>query len=213
VNLENDGERMDIDFYRMDYGSFDACKKTHYRRYEFASSQLDGEDVVGDMACGSGYGSVMMSRKCRKVRGYDIDGKTVEEVARRYRGENVEFEAKNLLDIDESGVYDKIMSFETIEHFSPEESPLLLKKFHMALKDDGRLVFSMPYDQKRCPYSVRYHKTFEIKEDTLAAMLLGLFEVEKLYYQDYETHILKGDEGKKDFIVCVARKIVKRSPL
>lgn len=27
------------------------------------------------------------------------------------------------------------------------------------------------------------------------------------YYQDYETHILKGNEGKKDFIVCIARKI------
>ena len=84
INLENNGERMDINFYKMDYNSFDMYQKSHYKRYEFVSTLIDKDDVVGDMACGSGYGSIMLSKKCKQVFGYDIDKTTVNEIKNRY---------------------------------------------------------------------------------------------------------------------------------
>lgn len=207
-NLENDGERMDIDFYNMNYNLFDIYQKSHYKRYEFAVTQLNENDIVGDMACGSGYGTLMLSKKCKEINGYDIDPMTIEEVKKRYEKENnVNFEVKNLLDVEDINIYDKIISFETIEHFTPEEINNVIKKFYNALKFGGKLIFSTPYNQEKSPASMRYHKTFYIVEETIKNILNGLFEIENFYYQDYNTHNLKNDAGIKHFIICIAKKI------
>ena len=52
MNLENGGERMDINFFNMSYDSFDIYQKSHYKRYEFACNFINNNDVVGDFACG-----------------------------------------------------------------------------------------------------------------------------------------------------------------
>lgn len=207
-NLENNGERMDIDYYTIDYDKLDMYQKSHYKRYEFATTQISVDDVVGDMACGTGYGSMMISKKCKEVKGYDIDSTTINEIKKRYENEgNVNFELKNLLDIEEIDVYDKIISFETIEHFNPQEISILINKFHKALKVGGKLIFSTPYNQEKSNDSMKYHRTFYIMEETIKNILNGLFEVENFQYQDYATHNLKGDTGIKHFIICVAKKI------
>lgn len=207
-NLENGGERVDIDFYNLNYEFFNIFQKSHYKRYEFAISQLQENEVVGDMACGSGYGSVMLSRNCREVKGYDIDLETIEEIKKRYEKEkNIIFEAKNLLELNDFNIYDKIISFETIEHFSLDEISSLLVKFHKALKHKGKLIFSTPYNQEKCPSSMRYHKTFYITEDVVNKILNNLFKIDNFYYQDYDSHDLTKDNQLKHFIVCVAEKI------
>ena len=80
MNLENGGERMDINYYNMDYNNFNIYQKSHYKRYEFAKNFLLGNEVVGDFACGSGYGSVMMSEKSNFVYGHDICDITINEI-------------------------------------------------------------------------------------------------------------------------------------
>jgi 2-polyprenyl-3-methyl-5-hydroxy-6-metoxy-1,4-benzoquinol methylase len=208
INLENNGERMDIDFYSMDYNGFDGYQKSHYKRYEFATTKLNKEDIVGDMACGSGYGSMMLSKNCKEVQGYDIDEITVNEIKKRYINEsNINFGVMNLLDITDENKYDKIISFETVEHFTPEEIKILMSKFHKALKKDGRLIFSTPYNQERSIFSMKFHKTFYITEDVIKEMVKGLFEVEQTHYQDYDTHEFKGNNGVKHFIICEVKKI------
>jgi cyclopropane fatty-acyl-phospholipid synthase-like methyltransferase len=209
-NLENNGERMDINFYNMNYDSFDMYQKSHYKRYILATETINENDVVGDMACGSGYGSLMLSKKCSKVFGYDIDKTTIEEIKQRYANEtSVEFNEKNLLDIDEKEKFDKIVSFETIEHFTPEEIKSLIPIMHNALKEDGYLIFSTPYDQVENQYSRIFHRTFYIKEDTINSFLEGYFTVEKFLYQDYVSHEVVENISKKDFIICIAKKINK----
>jgi len=208
INLENDGERMDIDYYSMDYNSFDTYQKSHYKRYEFALTKLGVDDVVGDMACGSGYGSMMLAKNCKEVQGYDIDDRTITEIKKRYEKEvNVNFDTKNLLDITDENRFDKIISFETIEHFTPEDISQLLIKMHKALKMGGKLIFSTPYNQEKSFYSMKWHKSFYITEETIQNLLKDLFEVEETYYQDYDTHTLKNNEGVKTFIICVTKKI------
>ena len=207
ANLENNGERMDINYYNMNYNSFNIYQKSHYKRYEFASGLLSVEDIVGDMACGSGYGSMMLLNKCKEVVGYDIDKMTIEEIQKRYVNPNIHFFEKNLLHVTDKNKFDKIISFETIEHFTPEEINILIPIFHKALKDDGKLIFSTPYNQVENEFSRVFHRTFYIKEDSIKRMLTGYFEVESFQYQDYESHNLVQLIDKKDFVVCVAKKI------
>jgi len=207
-NLENNGERMDINFYNMNYDAFDMYQKSHYKRYELATTLINEDDIVGDMACGSGYGSLMLSKKCKEVFGYDIDKTTIEEINQRYSAEtNAKFIEKNLLDIDEENKFSKIVSFETIEHFTPEEIKSLIPIMHKALKSDGKLIFSTPYNQVENQYSRVFHRTFYITESVIPQFLEGYFEVEKYFYQDYVSHNVVENIGKKDFIICIAKKI------
>lgn len=207
-NLENNGERMDINFYNMNYDAFDMYQKSHYKRYELAATLVGKDDVVGDMACGSGYGSLMLSKNCKEVCGFDIDKTTIEEINQRYSAEtNASFTEKNLLDITEENKFDKIVSFETIEHFTPDEIKLLIPIMHKALKVDGKLIFSTPYNQVENEFSRVFHRTFYITEGVIPQLLSGYFEVEKYYYQDYVNHNVVENIGKKDFIICIAKKI------
>lgn len=207
-NLENNGERMDINFYSMNYNSFDIYQKSHYKRYEFACGVVDKDDVIGDMACGSGYGSMMLSKKCKEIFGYDIDSNTIEEIKKRYVTEaSVVFTKANLLDIKEENKFDKIISFETIEHFTLEEIKLLMPIMHRAIKSGGKLIFSTPYNQDETQQSKVFHRAFHITEDVIPGLLKGYFEVEEYYYQDYMSHDVVESVRKKDFIICVAKKI------
>lgn len=208
MNLENNGERMDINYYNMDYDKFDIYQKSHYKRYQFAKTRINNEDFVGDMACGSGYGSLILSEVGRKVCGIDIDEKTITEIDKRYKLENkVSFLQKNLLDIDYDSEFNVIVSFETIEHFSESEVDVLISNFHKALKKDGTFIFSTPYNQEKNPTSMKWHKTFYINEEKITSLIGKYFVINEIMYQDYETHELKTNIPKKDFIVCVAKKI------
>jgi len=208
MNLENDGERMDINYYNMNYNNFNIYQKSHYKRYEMAKTQVKNGFIVGDMACGSGYGSLMLSENSDKVYGVDIDKTTINEITKRYSNENkIEFINQNLLDIEFENMFDLIVSFETVEHFDEKDIKKLMSNFHKALKENGTIIFSTPYNQTKCEASMKWHKTFYIVEEKMKDLLNDFFEIEKIWYQDYQTHELKEEILKKDFIICKAKKL------
>jgi 2-polyprenyl-3-methyl-5-hydroxy-6-metoxy-1,4-benzoquinol methylase len=160
------------------------------------------------MACGSGYGSLMLSENCKEVHGVDIDETTINEIKKRYNNEHkVFFYNKNLLDIEFDNMFDVIVSFETVEHFEEPEIDILMSKFHRALKPGGKLLFSTPYNQERSPVSMKWHKTFYITEDKVKYLINKYFEVENTWYQDYQTHDLNQEGLIKHFIICETKKI------
>jgi 2-polyprenyl-3-methyl-5-hydroxy-6-metoxy-1,4-benzoquinol methylase len=208
MNLENDGERMDIDYFNLNYVSFNIYQKSHYKRYEFVKKLLKETDVVGDFACGSGYGTMMLSEKSKLVVGADICETTINEIKKRYLNKtNVTFEKYDLLDLKYKNYFDKIISFETIEHFNENDIKKLLSIFHRSLKPDGKLIFSTPYNQEKSEASMKFHKYFFIVEETIKNLIVGLFEIENLYYQNYETHEIIEDINPKHFIIGVLKKI------
>jgi 2-polyprenyl-3-methyl-5-hydroxy-6-metoxy-1,4-benzoquinol methylase len=208
MNLENDGERMDIDYYNMSYNNFNMYQKSHYKRYEMAKKLIKEDYVVADMACGSGYGSLMLSENCKEVYGVDIDETTINEIKKRYINENkISFHSKNLLDIDYENMFDMIISFETVEHFEESEIDKLMYNFNKALKSGGTLLFSTPYNQEKSPASMKWHKTFYITEDKVKHLINKYFKIENIWYQDYQTHDLNKDGIVKHFIICETKKI------
>lgn len=208
MNLENDGERMDINYYDMNYDNLDMYQKSHYKRYEMVKTLVKKDQIVADMACGSGYGSLMLSENCKEVHGVDIDKITIDEIKKRYANEEkVKFYNMNLLDIEFENKFDVIVSFETVEHFEEVELDSLFNKFSKALKPNGEFLFSTPYNQDKNIYSMKWHRTFYITEEKIERMLEKYFKIDKVWYQDYQTHDLNEEGVVKHFIICKTKKI------
>lgn len=209
--LGGGGERVDIIFGQdIDYNTFDIYQQSHYKRYEYALEVIKSGDVCGDFACGTGYGSVMLSQKAKKVIGADINNTVISEVNKRYKHiNNVEFFTANLLSIKYDQLFDAIVSFETIEHFAEEDIEKIFSIFDLALKPGGKLIFSTPYMQEKTEAAIKmgFHLTFHINGKKIEEWLSQTgFRVISYKYQNYQSHILQDELIEKDFIVCVAQK-------
>ncbi len=209
--FDANGERVDI-FYnnKIDFDLLDIYQKSHYRRYEFAVNKTNNNEIVGDLACGTGYGSVMLSNKAKKVIGADINGEVISAIKKRYSSiNNIKFVNADLLDLKFLSFFDTIISFETIEHFSEKNIELLLSIFYKSMKPNGKLIFSTPYMQEKSEAALElgHHLTFYINEQKIEKWLAEVGFIVELYnYQNYETHSLQTVIKKKDFIICEARK-------
>jgi cyclopropane fatty-acyl-phospholipid synthase-like methyltransferase len=212
VPLEGGGERVDINLANgvPDYDSFDMYEKSHWRRYEFALEKLVGGGTSGDFACGTGYGSVLLAQRSSKVVGADLDGRVVAAASRRYRHvPNVSFLRRNLLDLNHKNTFDTIVSFETVEHFSPDEIPRLFATFASASKPGAMLILSTPYLQPASPeaLSMGFHQTFSIDEERVETWFRDAgYSVHEFLCQNYETHDIVADMPVgRDFIIAVGQ--------
>ncbi len=211
--LGGDGERVDIQLNKgADFDKMDVYQKNHWKRYEFATEIIEPGNVCGDFACGTGYGSVMLSGKAAKVIGADLNKEVIDSIIERYKqNEKVTFLNENLLHLDFTDYFDSIISFETLEHFKETDIYKLLYLYSKALKENGRLIFSTPYMQEQNEQAVKmgFHLTFYINEKKIEEWLnwAGL-EIEDIKYQNYDSHIIKRELDKKEFIICVSRKRV-----
>jgi 2-polyprenyl-3-methyl-5-hydroxy-6-metoxy-1,4-benzoquinol methylase len=209
--LGGNGERVDIvNGLKINYEKLDLYQKNHFKRYEFASKVINNNDVCGDFACGTGYGSIMLSKKASQVFGIDINSEVISQITERYKSvKNVSFSDKNLLTLDYSNFFDTIVSFETIEHFKEEDILKLLELFSKALKQNGKLIFSTPYLQERSEDAIKlgFHLTFNIDENKIDEWLQkNGFEIEQIKFQNYDSHLITDNLEKKEFIICIARK-------
>lgn len=210
--LGGNGERVDIQLTTgLDFEKLDKYQKNHFRRYEFAKNIVASGDVCGDFACGTGYGSILISDKAKNVIGADLDSEVIDAIKERYKvNTNVTFLNENLLNLTFENLFDTLISFETIEHFEEEDIKVLLKIFYKSLKENGQLIFSTPYMQEKSEAAMKlgFHFTFYIDEVKINEWLNESgFKIEMIKYQNYITHIIQDDLEKKDFIICVARKI------
>ena len=209
-NLGDKGERVDINLNNKIL-LLDNNEKCHVLRYEFAASVINGSSIVADLACGTGYGSALSSKKAKEVVGVDINSDVVESIKNKYNYiKNLNFFQSDLLKINYESFFDYIISFETVEHFEINDISKLLSIFNHALKKDGKLIFSTPYMQKMSDQAIKmgFHKTFNINEEMINQWLEnGGFKAEYFMYQNYETCRIIDNSEKKDFIVVIANKI------
>ncbi len=213
MGLEDGGERVDIVYSKNpDVASMNMYEQSHFHRYWYAQSIIQPHQVVGDFACGTGYGSVMLAETALTVVGADLDQRTIKKIQKRYHYvQNTEFACANLLNLKYSDTFDVLVSFETIEHFYSEDIEKLLSIYNRALKIGGKLVFSVPYRQEASPQALAmgFHKTFMIDERIIEKwMQTHGFKIDELHYQDYKTHFLVSHMEKPDFIICLAKKLV-----
>ena len=212
-SLEGGGARVDIDLRGGDppFEGLDIYQRSHWRRYEFALGQLPSGAAVADLACGTGYGSILLSRRASRVVGVDIDAAAIAAARRRYKQQRrVAFVLEDLRNLQFDSEFDVIVSFETLEHFDEDAIAGLLRSFARALKPGGLLVYSTPYQQERSPEAIElgFHETFLIDEPRAEAwMHAASFATIAFYYQDYGTHDVRSERrAAADFLIGIAER-------
>lgn len=142
----------------------------HLARYSFASAFVKGKRVL-DIACGSGYGSAMLSEagRANMVVGMDLSEDAVRYAKRHYPKANLEFVVGNAEEISELGNFDVVTSFETIEHLHRPEK--FVHSVVHVLSSDGMFFVSTPIreggsitDRPRNPFHDREWTLEEFRE-------------------------------------------------
>lgn len=115
----------------------------HIGRYEFAANFVRNK-VVLDVACGTGYGSIFLVEKgAETVIGGDMNRDAIEYAKVHHNKERLDFVCLDATNLPFSeGIFDVIISFETIEHI--KEYKKFLSACNRVLKRDGFFVCSTP---------------------------------------------------------------------
>lgn len=115
----------------------------HFHRYVLAIRWCGNMRTL-DAACGEGYGAALLSEAAESVEAVDISEAAVAHARQRYGDiNNLRFEVADCTELPfEDDEFDRIVSFETLEHLAEQDE--LLAEFRRVLKPDGLLVLSSP---------------------------------------------------------------------
>lgn len=137
--------------------TLDGIRADHQNRYKWAIKHTIGR--VTDLACGVGYGSVILAEAGIKVRALDIDAEAIAYAKQHYSHPLINY---HCADIFQAGPYlsDTTIAFECIEHV---EKPIdFLKQI------EGNLLASVPnesvFPYKNYAYHFRHYTKQEFKE-------------------------------------------------
>jgi ubiquinone/menaquinone biosynthesis C-methylase UbiE len=143
--LIKDAQSMEVTSERLSLGKSQALQENeHLARYRFAAQFVAGKEVA-DIACGTGYGSLILARAgAKSVHGMDLSPEAVEYCNEQKGAPNVSFttaNAQDLLGIPDS-TFDVVVSFETIEHLPSMEA--YLDEMSRILRPGGSFLVSTP---------------------------------------------------------------------
>jgi len=122
----------------------DAAKKSaaHVARYILARKFTLGKYVC-DVACGTGYGSHLLSYNAESVVGIDISEKAISWAAKYFGAVNIRFMKADISEKwpieDKFGI---ITSFETMEHIVNPQT--FVRGIYEHLRAGGMLILSVP---------------------------------------------------------------------
>lgn len=124
----------------------ESTENAHLDRYNFVAEFAQGKNVL-DIACGSGYGTKLLSEigKANFVTGVDIDEEAVKYGSLRYPSPIVERFVADATSWKGDRKFDLIVSFETIEHI-PNYGKFL-DNLAENMHEDSDLYISTPIAQ------------------------------------------------------------------
>jgi 2-polyprenyl-3-methyl-5-hydroxy-6-metoxy-1,4-benzoquinol methylase len=172
----------------------------HLHRYAIVLALIKGKNVL-DIASGEGYGSNLIAENAAEVTGVDIDKDAVERARLKYKKSNLKFVEGSAADIPlETGYFDVVVSFETIEHHDRHDE--MISEIKRVLKPGGLLIISSPdklnYTEKR-----NFKNVFHIKElyaDEFKTLIRKYFSNAAFYNQRASfVSLLVPDEGRHGF--------------
>jgi ubiquinone/menaquinone biosynthesis C-methylase UbiE len=166
----------------------------HVHRYNEVLPVIKKADRILDLACGTGFGSNILAQYTNGiVIGGDIAVDAVKESSQKWQRSNLQFETLDGTKLPyEEGYFDKIISFETIEHTTQYME--MLKEFHRVLKKGGIAFISTPNFFVNSPsgkVTNPYH-TQEFTYEELKKILEAVFTEITIKGQKYSRY----DNGK-----------------
>jgi ubiquinone/menaquinone biosynthesis C-methylase UbiE len=172
--------------------------------YELASTFLKGSGFVLDLACGSGFGTKMLSADAGRVVGVDNDREIIDQARNVYRASGLDFLAADVLNLPyESNSVDAVVAFEIIEHVPPND---LLTEINRVLKPGGVMCLSTPQNSLgHIPATSDHLREFSLEE--IRAIVGELFLLETIIGIKQGSIFFTGDPvGSNTFIVAKKRR-------
>ena len=138
--------------------------------------------TVLDAACGTGYGSYILSKKSHKVISVDSSKHAIFSCKKNFKSTNINFIKKNILDLKYKNKFDLIVSLETIEHVKKKDAIEWIKKCSYMLKKNGVLVCSSPLLRIRNnkPFITNPHHLHEMKKNEFFKIISKYFKKETI---------------------------------
>jgi 2-polyprenyl-3-methyl-5-hydroxy-6-metoxy-1,4-benzoquinol methylase len=170
-----------------------------YRRhlvvYEWIARRVGGLKVL-DMACGEGYGSMVLARTADSIVGVDANPEAHEHARLRYTAANLRFERGLVESWGQPGGFDAIVFLQTIEHvFDPAA---VLAHFRTLLAPGGIAYVTTPNlltlapagaEKSENPWHVKEYRAAEFTELCQAGFgavdVLGLFHARRLAVHEH----------------------------
>jgi len=194
--LDYTGERVIISEMKKDTRTL----SRHLSRYVFAINYSSNKNIL-DIACGTGYGTALLSSVAKKITGIDINKDSI-----IYAKKNnifyspIKFITADIERIKINDKYDIIISFETIEHLKDPNA--FLTDIKNNLMNKGKFIFSIPLNDP----PNKYHKhRFNWKSLILLVKSTNLKNIK--WYSQIETNITKGEVNNAQFAIGIWNKL------
>ena len=182
--------------------------KKHLARYKFALQFTSG--ICLDCACGSGYGSKILSEKCIKVFGVDRSDDAIKFANEHNLNGNIIYSKDDINNFAFSQNYfDTIVSLETIEHISPKMVGMFFDKVKIMLKWGGVFICSSPMLRIKGgePYiTSRYHINEMPKSEFLSLIEDSFPKYIKHFYHQQDGYFVPLGIEQSGFCIVVMRK-------
>jgi SAM-dependent methyltransferase len=182
---------------RFIFGSGIEIFYEHYHRYWFALNHISSSDVVMDLGCGIGYGSLLLSEKAKSVISVDVDAKSIDvlkTVSASLNKSNITAQVFDVNKIEELNVdkIDVVVCHELIEHISRDKQNALIKKIASGQKpfhQGTKLFISTPerkaYSEKN-QHDNPFHE-FEFSKQEFFDFINSDFSHSKFFWQSTVT--------------------------
>ncbi len=193
-----------------------AWRGEHFFRYGYVERFIDPDDRVLDLACGEGYGTYRMSQRTSgNVIGCDISEEAIAYCRGAWQGPNLSYRVVDGTALEFADAhFDKVVSFETIEHTVKYEA--MLREFYRVLKPGGTAFISTPNFPISSPrgYVENPYHTQEFRVEELRSILSGIFDGVTIYGQQYSRHENGGRLGMGKLTEWIFnRRVIRRLPV
>ncbi|HDP70433.1 MAG TPA: methyltransferase domain-containing protein, partial [Actinobacteria bacterium] len=153
-------------------------------RYHFIVEHISPGLRILDIACGSGFGSELLSRKAAFVLGVDYLKPYIKKARERYPGnDTLQFmvgDGQKFLYLDKCEQFDLVVSLHTLEHVPDDRA--MLSSLYNNLRPGGQLIIEVPLQCSR-PLGIPinpYHLREYNKEQIICLAKEAGFQITKL---------------------------------
>lgn len=192
---------------RQEYNQVSPWWGEHVFRYHKAIEHIKPNYSVLDLACGNGYGTFLLAEASQNTTiGGDINSKIIHQCSIDFQMNNLKYMTLDGTKLPfNTGEFDLVVSFETIEHL--KEYVIMLEEFKRVLKTNGKIILSTPNSKVTSPNGVILNKfhTQEWNRHELNELLCKHFTKVDLYGQMFTRY-----EKKKGLAFLVENLLYKR---
>ena len=162
----------------------------HLHRYEEILKSLSGNEKILDIACGSGFGTHLLSANSTgKVYGGDLSSDAINLCQKTWNRDNLSYEIMDGTQLKfEDNYFDVVVSFETIEH-TPKFNEMI-QELKRVVKPNGTIYLSTPNIKVNSPSGIvtnPYH-TQEWNTTEFDGILNKNFNSYQLFGQEYNRY-------------------------